>query len=457
MAVTVSPSTALGPWKVDQNNNMLVPEVFYLSRNENSKVVTARFSSSNNNYNDTFQVLPDPSPPTPADPNLRVEKVLTGLERPTSMAFLDSDDIIIAQKDNGIVRVVSNGVLQPQPILQVPMVNNSERGLLGVAITNATTTATTTNSTAAKTVFLYYSEAVGGQARNRIYSYEWNEMNNLTGGHLILDLPGEPGPNHNGGKIKIGPDGMLYAVIGDLNRDGILQNILDGPPPDDTSVIFRIKPNGSAVEDNPFFNSTDESMKKYYAYGIRNSFGLDFDPITGYLWDTENGPAVYDEINVVLPGFNSGWQKVMEPIEREGEEEEEAEEEEADLAMSDLVNFPGSHYADPVFSFRQSDGITDIEFFNSTRLGDRYTNNIFVGNFNHGNLHYFIVNSSRTGLDLAEISGLEDLVADNPEEVNAVTLGTGFRDGITDIETGPDGYLYILTFSGDMYRIVASP
>jgi aldose sugar dehydrogenase len=142
----------------------------------------------------------------------------------------------------------------------------------------------------------------------------------------------------------------------------------------------------------------------------------------------------------------------MGPIEREGEEEEEA-----DLAMSDLVNFPGSHYADPVFSFRQSDGITDIEFFNSTRLGDRYTNNIFVGNFNHGNLHYFIVNSSRTGLDLAEISGLEDLVADNPEEVNAVTLGTGFRDGITDIETGPDGYLYILTFSGDMYRIVPSP
>jgi len=364
------------------------------------------------------------------------------------MAFLDSDDIIITQKYNGIVRLVSNGVLQPQPILQVPVLNNSERGLLGVAIANTTTN----DSTAAKTVFLYYTEPVGDQARNRIYRYEWNgsgsTRNTLTGGSLILDLPGEPGPNHDGGKIKIGPDGMLYAVIGDLNRKGMLQNILDGPPPDDTSVIFRIKPDGSAVEDNPFFNSsTDERMQKYYAYGIRNCFGLDFDPLTEILWEAENGPSVYDEIDVVLPGFNSGWRKVMGPIERGGISEE-------GISLSDLMNFPGSHYADPVFSFRQSDGITDIEFFNSTKLGDRYANNIFVGDFNHGNLYYFTVNSNRTGLDLTGIAGLEDLVADNPEEVDAVTFGTGFHRGITDIETGPDGYLYILTFAGDLYRIV---
>jgi glucose/arabinose dehydrogenase len=136
----------------------------------------------------------------------------------------------------------------------------------------------------------------------------------------------------------------------------------------------------------------------------------------------------------------------MGPIERGGISE--------GTSVSDLVNFSGSHYADPVFSFLQSDGITDIEFFNSTRLGDKYANNIFVGNYNHGNLYYFTVNSSRTGLDFTGIAGLEDLVADNPEEVNAVTFGTGFHSGITDIETGPDGYLYILTFSGDLYRIV---
>jgi aldose sugar dehydrogenase len=387
-----------------------------------------------------FRVLPGQSPPTLSDSNIRVEKVLAGLESPTSMAFLDNQHIIITQKDNGMVRLVSNGILQPQPILQVPVLNNSERGLLGVAIAN-----TTSNSTA-KTVFLYYTEPVGDQARNRIYRYEWDGMSHFSGGRLILDLPGEPGPNHDGGKMQIGPDGMLYAAIGDLNRRGMLQNILDGPASDDTSVIFRIKPDGSAVEDNPFFNSTDERMQRFYAYGIRNCFGLDFDPLTGILWEAENGPRIYDEIDVVLPGFNSGWRKVMGPIERGGISGE-------GTSISDLVNFPGSHYSDPVFSFLQSDGITDIEFFNSTKLGDRYANNIFAGNLNHGNLYYFTVNSSRTGLDFSGIAGLEDLVADDPGEVNAVTFATGFPQGITDIETGPDGYLYVLTFAGDLYRI----
>ena len=129
---------------------------------------------------------------------------------------------------------------------------------------------------------------------------------------LILDLPAIPGPNHDGGKLAIGPDNYLYAVIGDLNHDGKLQNILDGPKPDDTGVIFRVNPeNGSSASDNPFASTENN---RYYAYGIRNSFGIDFDPVSGKLWDTENGPQYGDEINVVEPGFNSGWKQVMGPI-----------------------------------------------------------------------------------------------------------------------------------------------
>jgi glucose/arabinose dehydrogenase len=349
------------------------------------------------------------------------------------MAFLDNDDIIITQKDNGRVRLVSNGVLQPQPILQVPVVNNSERGLLGVAIANAT------NSTI-KTVFLYYTEPIGDQVKNRLYRYEWNGSGNLTEGQLILDLPGDPGPNHDGGKIGIGPDGMLYAVIGDLNRDGMLQNVREGPPPDDTSVIIRIHYDGNGAGNSLSGGTVD--LSKYYAYGVRNSFGFDFDPLTGILWDVENGPTEYDEINIVLPGFNSGWNRVMGPIGREG------------ITPEELVQFQGSHYADPIFSWLRSDGVTDIEIFNSSSLGERYTYNMFVGDINNGNLYFFAINSNRTGLDLGGIAGLEDLVADNDEELNAVIFGRGFTGGITDIETGPDGYLYILTLSGDLYRIV---
>jgi glucose/arabinose dehydrogenase len=378
--------------------------------------------------------LPDPTPPTLSDPNIRVEKVIAGLESPTSMAFLDNDDIIITQKDNGRVRLVSNGVLQPQPILQVPVLNNSERGLLGVAIANTTTDSST------KTVFLYYTEPVGDQARNRIYRYEWNGVNNLTGGRLILDLPGEPGPNHNGGKMQIGPDGMLYAVKGDLNRDGMLQNVRDGPPPDDTSVILRVDYNGNGVGN--VLSAMGVDLSKYYAYGIRNSFGFDFDPLTGVLWDVEDGPTDYDEINIVLPGFNSGWQKVMGPLGIEG------------ITAEDLVLFQGSHYADPVFSWLRSEGVTDMEIFNSTSLGEEYAYNMFVGDINNGNLYFFTINGNRSGLDLGGIPGLEDFVANNSEELNAVILGRGFSGGITDIQTGPDGYLYILTFSGDLYRVV---
>ncbi|MCI0558678.1 MAG: PQQ-dependent sugar dehydrogenase, partial [Nitrososphaera sp.] len=182
-----------------------------------------------------------------------------------------------------------------------------------------------------------------------------------------------------------------------------------------------------------------------YAYGIRNSIGMDFDPLNGVLWDTENGPRDYDEINIVRPGFNSGWERVMGPIER------------TDIVPGDLVHFEGSEYADPVFSWRQAVGITDIEFLNSTILGERYAYNLFVGDINNGYLYFFTVNEGRDGIDFegAEDAGLLDLVADNGEEVEAVSLGTGFG-GITDIETGPDGYLYVLSFSGDLYRIVPS-
>ena len=345
------------------------------------------------------------------------------------MAFLD-DNILVLEKE-GSVRLVSNGILQEEPVLQVPVNAENERGLLGIAVGEDN-----------NSVFLYYTEA--DPLRNRVYKYQWNGQS-LVNPTLILDLPAEPGPNHDGGKIIIGPDGYLYAGIGDLNHDGQLQNFPDGPPPDDTGVIFRVNTeDGSAAPDNPFVSSGDELLNKYYAYGVRNSFGIDFDPLTGNLWDTENGPASYVEINLVRPGFNSGWQTVMGPISLSGDTEE------------DLVNFPGSHYADPLFSWAERLGPTDIEFFNSPQLGDRYTNNIFVGDITRGNLYFFEVNENRGGISLdsaQQDSGLSDLVVDNEDELSAITFGSGFG-GITDIETGPDGFLYVLSYDdGIIYRI----
>jgi aldose sugar dehydrogenase len=389
------------------------------------------------------------APSITKDPNLKVETLANGLDSPTSMAFIDNNNILVLEKD-GRVRLVSNGALQDKPVLQVRVDTASERGLLGIAIMNSTATETTPtalNSNNNKFVFLYYTESNGGDLRNRVYRYDWNTQDKtLVNPALILDLPALPGPNHDGGKLLIGPDHYLYAVIGDLNHRGKLQNIIDGSDPDDTSVIFRVKPDdGSAAPDNPFINDPNVEMHKYYAYGIRNSFGIAFDPVTANLWQTENGPDAYDEINVVKPGFNSGWIKVMGPLSRN-----------TGVNIADeLVNYPGSHYADPVFSWKNSVAVTGIEFMKSSVLGQKYKNNIFVGDYNNGNLYYFEVNSTRIGIK-PEV-GLSSLVVDNDDQLSEVTFGTGFG-AISDTKTGPtDGFLYVLSINdGTIYKIVPS-
>lgn len=172
--------------------------------------------------------------------------------------------------------------------------------------------------------------------------------------------------------------------------------------------------------------------------------------------DTENGEHNYDEVNLVKPGFNSGWAKIMGPSIRTNITQQE-----------NLVELPGSSYSDPVFSWKEQVGITDIEFFNSTKLGTEYANNIFVGDINNGNLYYFEVNDNRTSLNLGTTvenenrgdnrytqAGLQDLVADSKHELSPITFGTDFGR-ITDIETGPDGFLYILSYEdGKIYRII---
>jgi glucose/arabinose dehydrogenase len=365
------------------------------------------------------------------EPNIRAEIVTEGLSSPTSMAFIDNNNILVLEK-SGSVRLISNGILQEQPVLNVPVDLQSERGLLGIAILGD------------DTVFLYFTEN-GQTLRNRVYRYNWNGES-LVNATLILDLPAIPGPNHNAGKLIIGPDHYLYVIIGDLNHDGKLQNFLDAPEPDDTGVIFKLNPNdGLAAPNNPFVNSGNSVLNRYYAYGIRNSFGITIDPVTNMLWDTENGPSEYDEINLVRPGFNSGWQTVMGPISRSGHTEDE------------LVNFQGSQYIDPVFSWKTPPAVTDIEFLHSSKFGDKYANNIFVGDNNNGNIYYLEVNENRTGLKFdTSQTGLLDLVVDNEKELSAIIFGSGFGS-ITDITTGPDGFLYILSFEdGIIYRIIPS-
>jgi aldose sugar dehydrogenase len=387
-------------------------------------------------------VPPNGTAQTVTDPALQVTEVVGGLSQPTAMAFIGPGDILVLQKSDGRVRRVINGMLQPGQVLDVAVDSASERGLLGLAIHP--------NFPTSPFVYLYYTESSTGSDTsgspaplgNRVYRYTWNGST-LVGPQLILDLPVTPGPNHNGGAMTFGPDDKLYVVIGELNRNGQLQNFSGAAAPDDTGVIFRINDDGSAPSDNPFFDQGG-NVAKYFAYGIRNSFGLAFDSVTGKLWDTENGPANYDEINLVEPGFNSGWMRIMGPSSRDAQ------------GTSDLVVFSGSHYADPKFSWFSTVGPTGIIFMNGASLGVDYQNNAFVGDINNGNLYRFRLNPTRDGFVFTN-PNLGDLVADNNTELQELILGTGFS-GITDLKIGPDGLLYVLSFSlGKIFVISRLP
>ena len=149
------------------------------------------------------------------------------------------------------------------------------------------------------------------QSGNRLYKFNLSEDNNdLTDSKLMLSLPASPGNEHNGGKIIIGPDNNIYLVIGSLmGHKTAAQNYENGEQVDTTGGVLRIDSEGNPVRDSPL--GVEYPLNIYFAYGIRNSFGMDFDPITGNLWNTENGPDFGDEINLVKPGFNSGWKDVQ--------------------------------------------------------------------------------------------------------------------------------------------------
>jgi aldose sugar dehydrogenase len=389
--------------------------------------------------------------PTISDPKLKTELVFDGLSLPTGMAFLAPDDILIIEKNTGKVKEIKNGTLIGT-ILDVNAMNSSEAGLLGIAISNKS-----------KNVFLYYTETQnfdGGKVLgNRLYTYE-DMGGKLINPKLLLDLPAKPGPGHSGGKIEIASDNNIYLVIGDVKGSSnissktMAQNFKNGTEPDGRAGILRITQAGKAVSEKGILGD-EFPINLYYAYGIRNSFGIDFDPVTGKLWDTENGPDYGDEINLVEPGFNSGWSEVQgiwepqyDPLVIN-----------SDMTLGNelldpdnlLVDFGGKgKYSSPEFTWIRVVAPTDIVFLKTEKLGKQYENDMFVGD-SQGYLYHFDLNKKRTELSLK--GPLIDKVANNSGEFKKVIFAKGFAT-VSDLQVGPDGYLYVLSTTGNLYRIV---
>jgi aldose sugar dehydrogenase len=393
--------------------------------------------------------------PAMTNNHFRIERTFSANFEPSSMTFLGQDDILVLDRDEGKVYRVTQGI-NSATVLDVNVGTDGYRGLLGVVAT--------VNEIESSNVFLYFTESPKNDGDdvsknpvnplgNRLYRYDLVD-NKLINPKQLLDLPALPGPRHAGGVVAIGPDNNIYLTIGDLDGtfrykqyETMAQNYQEGIVPDGRSGILVVTQEGKSTGKDTLGDSFPLNL--YYAYGIRNSFGIDWDPITGYLWDSENGPNFGDELNLVQPGFNSGWASVQgywkPDVEKMGP---------LNLKPNDLVNFGGhGTYSDPEFTWLNPAAPSAIVFLDTNKYGSEYKNDLLVGDANNGNIYDFNLDEKRKNFELS--GGLSDKIADNNGELNDLVFASGFGK-VTDMEIGPDGFLYVLSTQKDLtsiYRI----
>ena len=371
------------------------------------------------------------------DDDYIVEKFVSGLKIPTTMTFVGNDILVLEKNTGKVIRIQDNGVIYNEPALDLPVLSQGEAGLLGIA-------------SVSNHVYLYFTESLSGfdkhdleNARNAVYQYDWNGEN-LTNPILIKELPGHLSPIHHGGVITTGLNNEIYFVIGDQQQQKhYTLSVSEGSNVGDGSSNESQEINEPAVyKAGSIFKVDTESNNniELFAMGIRNSFGLAVDPVTGYLWETENGSGKFDEINLVKPRFNSGWNSVMGPADRVG----------SDLSTLNPKPFENFVYSDPEFSWYVTVAPTAIAFPDKDSFR-KYSDSLFVGDYNNGRIYKFHLNVDRTGFVFYN-QELSDLVLDDNDKIDEILFAKGFQ-GITDIKFH-DGAMYVVVIGdGSIYKI----
>ncbi|HLB67418.1 MAG TPA: PQQ-dependent sugar dehydrogenase, partial [Thermoplasmata archaeon] len=225
---------------------------------------------------------------------IAVKTILSGLEWPVAIDFAPDGRLFYGELLTGRVRILSGGALLETPFYAFEdAVFFGERGLLGLALHPAFETD--------PWVYVYYTynDATDGRDYNRI-ARVWANGDVGEFHEVILDrIPGAL--NHNGGVIGFGPDGMLYALVGDTEDPANAQNLSS-----QSGKVLRMTPEGAVPSDNPF-SEVGGADPYVFTFGHRNMFGLAHHPVTSQLYVTENGPFCNDEVNLLVPGANYGW------------------------------------------------------------------------------------------------------------------------------------------------------
>jgi len=330
----------------------------------------------------------------PANPQVkfRVETVVSNLEVPWAIVWAPDGRMIFTERA-GRVRVYQNGKLSSQPLFTVPDVAPSgEGGLMSIVL----------HPQFADNHLLYLSYVYRGDGQNvRVVRYRESETGFTDRKVIVEGIPSAQ--NHAGCRLRFGPDGKLYVTTGDATRRELAQQ-LDSL----AGKTLRLNDDGTIPSDNPFV-ATKDARPEIWSYGHRNSQGLDFQPGTNLLFETEHGPSGFDgpgggdEVNIVEKGKNYGWPVIHHRQTGAGME--------APLLEYTPACAPGSGM-----------------FYR----GEAFPN--FRGNFFFGCLKG--VRIIRVTLDGRRVVTQENLLE-------------GQYGRIRDVTEGPDGYLYFSTSNQD--------
>ncbi len=429
------------------------------------------------------------------DPDFKIMEFASGLFVPVNMEFI-GNDLLILEKNSGTVRHIKDNLLLDSPVLDVEVSNYGEHGLLGI-----------TSVENDIYIFFTEAYHDGGRAlENRVYKYSWDGNNLINpvllktipgfereyvGGEMVSDLNGNvfavTGDNYKAGLLQNHPENESYRHFSSIasSEEKAIRTISDSfnhllsctkisfqqyttnpfgwqseqpdlseNPPE--LNIFNIFGNlDSCIRQFSYENFSNGHWKDtstiiqiqpkgpYAAIGIRNSFGLAVDPQTGFMWDTENGPDVFDEINLIENKFNSGWAKIQGPSNGK--------------SLPEIPPYSEYVYSEPEFSWEIPVGVTAIEFPNSNDFGN-YQDFVFVADTNNGIIYKFKLDESRKNF-IFESPHLQDNVLNmlddssgtepNDEIIFAKNLGL-----ISDMKFGPDGGLYVISLmEGKIYKI----
>ncbi|QLH02918.1 glucose sorbosone dehydrogenase [Nitrosopumilus cobalaminigenes] len=318
---------------------------------------------------------------------VKVEVIADNLIIPWSIDWLPDGTILFTER-NGNLRVIQHGILLQEPLLSLS-VGGVEGGMLGVTVDP--------NYSENNYIYLYYTYNELLTTKNKLVRYQFSD-GILNEDRILIDgIPG--GPFHDGGRIQFGPDGKLYVTTGEAGLPDLSQdlNSLGGK-------ILRINSDGTIPNDNPWKNSP------VYSIGHRNPQGIDWDE-SGNLFATEHGPSgwrgvAHDEINKIVAGANYGWPDVI------GDEKKE-----------ELVN-PILH------SGKDTWAPSGAEFYDSDKI-PQWKGKYFVATLRGSHLHMIEFDSEKNS-----VNSHEKLFQDE--------FGR-----LRDVQTGPDGFLYILTSNQD--------